>query len=340
MFAQQQQPMKHTHIVAIDGLRAVAALSVFLQHLLQQFAPGQFPNSLGWAGVTLFFLLSGFCIHYPQAQSRQTGRHGLDIGQFGKRRLLRIFPAYFAALLISCWVGQYHPSNLVGPYHGLDDFWMHVFFVHNLRPETFYSINAVFWSIAIEIQFYLIYAFFYRQFRFTLKECALFFCIGLAWYFAVSVAVAEPWRGLLQRSFVSTFWIWHLGAVMATLFVRKESHVSKANYGLVLLASVLVLIWDPVIFRLHIIYWFGPLVLAVFIWKTFAFKTPNALNHVGRISYSLYLFHPVAIALVMGWAFVYPQSWAILLGLALATTGYYALESPFIALSKRKVSNS
>jgi peptidoglycan/LPS O-acetylase OafA/YrhL len=331
--------MNQKHIVALDGLRAIAALAVFSQHISQQFAHGQLPNSLGWAGVTLFFLLSGFCIHYPKALSQNGQIRTLDFKEFAKRRLLRIFPAYIAVLLISYSIGQYQETNLLGKYHGSHDFWMHIFFIHNLSPDTFYSINAVFWSIAIEIQFYLIYALFYQYFRFTLKESALFFVLGLACYCLVSLVFSSPWREVLQRSFVATFWIWHLGAVMATMFAHREGRVNKAHYGLVLVALVLVCTVDPVIFRLHVVYWIGPLVFAVFIWKTLAFTTPGILNYIGKISYSLYLLHPIAIALAIGWIGVYPQYWALPLGLTLAAGGYYTLEAPFIKLRQSKIRN-
>ena len=329
--------MKIKHIIAIDGIRAIAALSVFLQHILQQFSSEKFPINFGWAGVTLFFLLSGFCIHYTQAQTRQMGCSDLDIRYFWKRRLFRIFPVYFASLLISLCLGQYQQSNLVGQYHGSFDFWMHFFFVHNLNPMTFYSINAVFWTIAIEMQFYLIYTLFYRYFKFSLKECALFFCIGLVWYAIISVALVEPWRGVLQRSFVSTFWIWHLGATMATIFISKEGSIDKTNYGLLVVLTFIVLIWDPVVFRLHIVYWVGPLLFAVFIWKSLAFNTPSGLNYIGKVSYSLYLLHPVAIVLVMFWGGEYPQYWVVPLALMLAVVGYYSLERPFISFNKRRL---
>ncbi len=330
--------MQQKHIVSIDGLRALAALSVFLQHLVQQFSSGKFSSSLGWAGVTMFFLLSGFCIHYSQVKLQNNlGQRNLDYREFAKRRLLRLFPAYFVVLLISCWLGQYFQTNVINRCHGLHDFLMHLFFVHNLSPDTFYSINGVFWSLAIEVQFYLIYALFYQRFRFTLQESAYFFACGLTWYFFVSVAFVEPWRGVLQKSFIATFWIWHLGAVMAKMFVQKKNSIEKKHFGLVLAASVTVLLVDPVIFRLHLIYWIGPLVFAVFVWKSLAFKTPGVLNFIGKISYSLYLLHPVAIALAIGWIRIYPQYWSFPLGLALASIGYYILEAPFINLRKRAI---
>jgi len=79
------------------------------------------------------------------------------------------------------------------------------------------------------------------------------------------------------------------------------------------------------------------LLFAAFIWKSLAFNTPSGLNYIGKISYSLYLLHPVAIVLVMFWGGEYPQYWVVPLALMLAVVGYYSLERPFISFNKRRL---
>ena len=112
--------MKPKHIASIDALRAVAALSVLFQHIVQQFEPGLFPmlgvnpSWLGWAGVTIFFLLSGFCIHYPQALLEgEQGKSKLNNIRFARHRFFRIYPAYVVAIFISLLVGYFVKTNLI-----------------------------------------------------------------------------------------------------------------------------------------------------------------------------------------------------------------------------------
>src|SRR5215469_5366122 len=102
------------HIGFLDHFRGIAILSVFLFHSL--FATfhlsnlpwnGWFPDvassktlllllpvTMGWAGVAIFFVISGFCIHYSFHQ------HGRNWRTFFLRRFFRICPPYFFAVLL------------------------------------------------------------------------------------------------------------------------------------------------------------------------------------------------------------------------------------------------
>src|ERR1700730_19118372 len=106
----------------VDALRGVASLEVTLFHgqlrlwagvgvlLAGSAAPSLFdrislalslPGHFGYAGVMLFFLLSGFCIHHPNARAER-----LDLGDFAIRRFIRIYPPYVAALDASLIVSR------------------------------------------------------------------------------------------------------------------------------------------------------------------------------------------------------------------------------------------
>ena len=106
MAETSRQPKDHIdalrHIDALDGLRAAAILLVFLFHL----TPGDDSNQglrsllskvadIGWTGVDLFFVLSGFLITGKLLQARAEPHRFRD---FYIRRSLRIFPLYYAAL--------------------------------------------------------------------------------------------------------------------------------------------------------------------------------------------------------------------------------------------------
>ena len=107
----------------LDALRGFAALWVFLYHIWNIIYPYQstqmeiaqltgqeswnfyltfFLVQYGYLGVTIFFVISGFCIHLPQARRfAQTGADELRLGYFFRRRFWRLYPAYFAALWVA-----------------------------------------------------------------------------------------------------------------------------------------------------------------------------------------------------------------------------------------------
>jgi peptidoglycan/LPS O-acetylase OafA/YrhL len=152
------------HLPQLDVLRGVAIVGVLLFHCLGcsykpwQVHPRQldlpsvlrYPLSCGWAGVSLFFVLSGFVIHYATL-----GSGSFNIGSFYSRRFFRIYPPYLLAL--SCFAAIDFHGGLVKHATLFRDVLAHVFVVHNLFSSTYYGINPSFWSLAVEIQFYLLY---------------------------------------------------------------------------------------------------------------------------------------------------------------------------------------
>jgi peptidoglycan/LPS O-acetylase OafA/YrhL len=155
----------------VDGLRAVAALTVYVNHAYAQVASGDTvalasPYSLaritmvaGHLSVTVFIVLSGFCLALPVIAHAGTLRGGLK--QFLTRRARRILPPYFAALalcliLIATIIGKPTGSLWDVP---IDVRWYtiisHVLLLQDLFGTG--GINYVFWSIAVEWQIYFLF---------------------------------------------------------------------------------------------------------------------------------------------------------------------------------------
>lgn len=91
------------YLPALDGIRGVAVLLVFVHHIVHQF-DGPSPilrlarfADIGWTGVDLFFVLSGFLITGILLDTKNEPRYFLN---FYARRTLRIFPLYYATLLV------------------------------------------------------------------------------------------------------------------------------------------------------------------------------------------------------------------------------------------------
>ncbi|MEY2654830.1 MAG: hypothetical protein RLZZ524_1858 [Pseudomonadota bacterium] len=139
-------------IPALDGLRALAVLLVFLAH---SGLEGQVPGGLG---VTVFFVLSGYLITtLLRREQARTGR--IDLRAFWARRLLRLMPPLLLVLLATLalsqagWIaGRYSPGGFLAA----------LFYAGNLHAiaQDFHGLPAgigVVWSLAIEEHFYLLY---------------------------------------------------------------------------------------------------------------------------------------------------------------------------------------
>jgi len=153
------------HTPALDGVRGIAILLVLLHHFTI-FTPItatdralQFTALLGWSGVDLFFVLSGFLITGILIDARSSPRY---FASFYMRRVLRIFPLYYLIVAICFLLLPHSPRSealLVGatelpawPY------WTYlVNFAVADRGAFTHGVLDVAWSLAIEEQFYLLW---------------------------------------------------------------------------------------------------------------------------------------------------------------------------------------
>lgn len=150
------------HIPALDGLRGCAILGVLLLHLTSAMAaPAGAPArlvkqafSVGWTGVDLFFVLSGFLITGILADARDTPRR---LRTFYARRALRILPLYYAFILLLFAVPPLLGAHAYAtPWRQQLPYWLYVQNVWPLRGGAL-DFAGHLWSLAIEEQFYLVW---------------------------------------------------------------------------------------------------------------------------------------------------------------------------------------
>ena len=308
----------------VDALRGGACLWVLLHHSLERYPVAQgwqhWPlrvlvnlANIGWLGVSLFLVLSGFCLYYPLARRAQSlGEIRLDIKQFAKRRATRILPTYYVALLIYV-VAQIMVARSQGlpwnsAFSGAKDIPMHILMLHNLASSTLGTINAAFWSLALESQLYLIFP----------LLVVLAARRGLRAILLVTFAVAALWQAFAFHRFGIAFdwdpqraqWYHALpgrafefacGMSAAAIVSRPVS--AQTARRCVVLAGVLIV---PALFYVARVSSFGPLMDQM--WGiifgcalVLGHRVPasrfrdsgllRALTWTGVISYSLYLMH-------------------------------------------------
>jgi len=102
-----------TKIPVVNGLRGLAICGVVFHHLFfglflyGQHEPSFFLQTIkavlssGWLGVNLFFMLSGLVLYWPYACGKRSFSHISDIGQFYKKRFVRLFPLYWFVCIVS-----------------------------------------------------------------------------------------------------------------------------------------------------------------------------------------------------------------------------------------------
>jgi peptidoglycan/LPS O-acetylase OafA/YrhL len=164
------RPSTGQRLPGIEGLRALAALSILLVHTWAEAGPtgpvkftplvDHHLLDLGY-GVTLFFTLSGFLLYRPFASAILQGSRQLNLLNYLKNRALRILPGYWAVLLF-CALGigglfLHSGGGLVdGRLTNPSLLLRAALLVQNYDPRTMLTGIGPAWSLAVEVVFYLI----------------------------------------------------------------------------------------------------------------------------------------------------------------------------------------
>ncbi|MEN3330257.1 MAG: hypothetical protein V7638_5064 [Acidobacteriota bacterium] len=319
-------------MLTLDAMRGAAALVVVAYHALGVAQQTAFTGWQWWlpqitaylvhfafAGIYLFFVISGFCIHLFWAKARAAGVQNplINFSIFWKRRVRRLYPPYFAALaLYLVYLAYKTPVHVSGFY--LWDVFLHLFMLHNLDPRTAYTINGAFWTLAIEEQLYLAYfllLFLRIRYGWT-RTLLLCFSARVVWLI-MSRGLSEPlgFHIPLTEAAATNWFIWALGAlsVEAALGITKlPAWCYRISVGGLALGCAMALaqllpmtdqtswVHDAGWLVMHPAWGIGFFILVNYAvaaeqrWRLQSFRVPRlipALASIGLISYSLYLTH-------------------------------------------------
>ena len=296
------------YIRGFDGLRAIAVILVVLTHKTAWGEDAQ----VGFAGVWIFFLLSGFLIIGQLNASRlriEACRTTLrqEAASFWIKRAMRIFPAYFTllALVVPFYVLKH--GGVTGlPYHLT--YLSNVFF--QMHPSEFLTTFAHFWSLAVEEQFYIFFA---PLLLLVPSRHAAHAC----WAVVIASLLRRFW---MSRSDVAAFAIYidslvnfgllGLGGVLylGRDAVARGLRTARLDRPWTGWAALLLTIACPFIARLlagtslprlQAIYTVGVLAVALLLFHVYRNQRSmltNLLEYrpvvaIGRISYGLYLYN-------------------------------------------------
>ncbi len=300
-----RQSTSKEHLPALDGLRTVAVALVLMMHGAEDLPRRMFGfASAGWCGVDLFFVLSGFLITGGLLSSKTSLNY---FRSFYGKRLLRIFPVYYLALLLYLVILPRIFSGLPGPpAHDRLFYWIYLSNWTGLLHMPKVAFVGHFWSLAVEEQFYLVWP----------AVVLLVSRRGLFWIAGVCVATAPMIRLMLFRASVSPETMYRgtfcrmdglmLGAICALLLsdevLRERTRRLLpliAPVGALLLALPWVL-YGPTYYRTRMMlagYSLCDLGLACLLLccvlapKYFAPLGWKVLRRLGVWSYGIYVYH-------------------------------------------------
>lgn len=363
--------MSVRHIRPLDGVRGLAILLVIPHNSEELFHHTSgivrlagIVASAGWIGVQLFFVLSGFLITRNLLDSKGATNY---FRVFFARRILRIFPLYYATLIVALIVVPLCLGTPLAHLFQRDELWLWLFMLNWAHPlgTSTYGLPH-FWSLAVEEQFYFLWPFIVSRIapRSLLKVCAgiavAAFVIRTLMHFggatgemiyeftvcrmdalaigaATAVLFQDPagiaWVKRWERYFVPVAVVLTLGGAFVT-DAYTSSFVGTQTIGHTLLA---------VIFALTLLACvadegqYNKLFQRVFDW--------SALRSVGRYSYGMYVLHFPIFLWLQTHSAVYDRTfgrWSplafvatmMILAYCAAFVSYQLLEKPFLSLKR------
>ena len=361
-----------------DSLRAIAALLVFAGHTVTgTFAYPTHRGAFVWAtqcsieGVAVFFLISGFLLYRPFLTARRGG-HSLSLRDYGRRRVLRIVPAYWVALTIFIalgFVSGVRTSNWL-VFYGFGQIY---------SAKTLGSGIGVAWTLCIEITFYIVLpvfaflaarasrrsdsvradvvllvvlsaaslayrahysSFFEVQKVSTLPGTFFWFALGMG----LAVASVSPILGArLHRPILGArrWWptlSWAIAVALWLLLHETQAHARTLGTATNSVATHMLyglaafFILLPAVFGERE----GGPVRGVLSYRWLAW--------VGLVSYAFYLYHTIVIEQLAKLArhahispsYLFVAVGSLVVSLACAAASYYLLERPIMRLGRRR----
>lgn len=339
----------------LDGLRGISILLVVIGHAgMGHIIPGGL-------GVTVFFFISGFLITSLLLNERER-TNNIDLKGFYLRRFWRLTPPIIFHVLLSLallyavneTVNWIEPASVIFYFANY-----YKIFQHYTMTGAQYSPLDIYWSLAIEEHFYL---FFTPILFFIRTKRKLFFAIVLLLVMPLVIRLTvfnqfdlEFSSNYLYNATDTRLDSIAYGCLLALLgttqFVKSRVHIW---FVLGLLGILLSLIYRNIYFRevfrytiqgICFIFMFGPLFFSEKFSPLRRALSNPALVYIGKLSYSIYLFHWLALITVstllgtpsasFTWQIPY---WLLTMGLSMAS--YYGIERPSLALRRKFGSNA
>ena len=304
-----------TRLDSVRALRGVAAVLVVVFHIyelqriwLHANRPGDIPAAgpwtQGYAGVDLFFVISGFIMVYVTAGAAGGAR---ETAAFLKRRAIRIFPLWwvFCAILMLYYMARFGapvPDDFTG-----DNPAGYLLKSVLLIPQTYEPILGLGWTLIHEIWFYLIFALIlWLCPKYKLAALLAWAAIVLILGVTVPAGVQAGSYPKLAASYLNLEFI--AGGLAAWLITRRIFIAPKLIFtaGIAACVAALFLYTDKDVAQLlwgRVVVYTPPFCAVIYgavaMEKTSGFRAPGPVLWLGDVSYSLYLSHILVLGVLV-----------------------------------------
>ena len=337
--------------VSIQYLRGLAAILVLASHALLYPLTGHHLgfSRLGWLGVILFFVISGFIMVVV------TGAKNFSAGDFLRRRFIRIAPMYWGATLLAAAIALVAPQLFKTTVYDGTQLMLSLLFIpfHNAVSGGIHPLYKLGWTLNYEVFFYVCFAllaFFGAARRVIWLTAAFTILAVLGFLFQPQPAIPQFYTSFMPLAFCAGAWV---GLATLNGWAQKlPKAVVAAVIVLALAGLVEGFLWDRNELLEDGVAFIGFAVLAtalVLLAVRFEAVMPQVplFELIGDASYSIYLVHIYEVAILSGVAFKMLDPgdlWADYLVAGVSIIGgttagiilYKLVEMPLLRLLSRK----
>lgn len=339
------------YLPGLNGIRAVAALAVLFGHMWAPFGNwGVSPNwHIPWPNgpVTTFFVISGFLITFLLL-NETAKTNDINIPKFYMRRILRIWPLYYAYLLFALLAVRILGDEINSAV------WFYTFFSGNISHALAIGIIPLyhFWSLGVEEQYYLWYPWMVKYNKKNLLTIVSI--LFLSWFVLKLATYAFLGKGLVYRILsITQFDCMMLGAIGAIMYYRKTEWFNRFCSHPIVAVSAWILFFTsglyaniiPSPIRNEFIALISLLVIVAGLLHKPLLEN-KMMNYLGQISYGIYVIHPLLLYVFtrliqpaqylsnnVAYIVIFICITALTIGIAALSYKYY--EMPFLRMKSR-----
>jgi peptidoglycan/LPS O-acetylase OafA/YrhL len=357
--------MLYKYITSIDGLRAVAVLSVLIYHINPSFIKG------GFSGVDIFFVISGYVVAMSLSKN-DSDNFKQFLASFYRRRIIRILPPLVFLLILgtiltvlfvpNSWLSETISKTVISAFFGFSNI------ILPLVDDGYFSSRADFnpfihtWSLGVEEQFYLLFPIIYyfsvhHTGKLSNYKSIIIWLIPLLLTASIFYSYYEVNHNQTKAYYLifSRFWELAAGALLFHLHSLNKFKPKSIFQAYFFLLSGLILIILGFIYSDKTAFpfpWaFLPVLGSVFLINSFVYEKEKIslitylfqskiMIFIGKISYSLYLWHWLVFSLfrwTVGFSTLLQITVALLISILFSISSYYLIEMPLKSNKKLKM---